>query len=157
MEETRTPITLQTYNNDIINLLKENFTSEEQQLFIQNFRMYLEYGEDDTKFPIDFDIVWKWSGFTQKIHAKQLLIKYFKENDNFIIQKNRSRGTDSGFLTPEQSNKINGVQNKETIMLNVSTFKKFCLKSSTKKADEIHDYYIKMESILNKYFKENYY
>jgi hypothetical protein len=33
-------------------------------------------------------------------------------------------------------------------MLNVDTFKKFCLKAGTKKADEIHDYFIKLEEIL---------
>lgn len=46
--------------------------------------------------------------------------------------------------------------NKEFIYLNVKTFKKFCLKASTKKADIIHDYYLKMESILNKYIKDTY-
>ena len=35
-----------------------------------------------------------------------------------------------------------GGHNKETIMLNIETFKKFCLKAGTKKADEIHEYYI---------------
>ena len=34
-----------------------------------------------------------------------------------------------------------GGHNKEIFMLNVETFKKFCLKAGTKKADEIHDYY----------------
>jgi hypothetical protein len=33
-------------------------------------------------------------------------------------------------------------------MLNVNTFKKFCLKAGTKKADEIHDYFIKLENVL---------
>ena len=34
-------------------------------------------------------------------------------------------------------------------MLNVGTFKKFCLKAGTKKADEIHDYYIRLEQTLH--------
>jgi hypothetical protein len=29
----------------------------------------------------------------------------------------------------------------ETILMNVLTFKKLCLKNNTKKASEIHDYY----------------
>ena len=33
-------------------------------------------------------------------------------------------------------------------MLNINTFKKFCLKADTKKADEVHDYYIKLEELL---------
>jgi len=44
---------------------------------------------------------------------------------------------------------INGGQNKETILLTINTFKKFCLKAGTKKADEIHDYYIKLEELLH--------
>jgi hypothetical protein len=44
--------------------------------------------------------------------------------------------------------------NKEKIMLTVNTFKKFCLKASTKKADEIHDYYIKLEELLQETLNE---
>ena len=44
---------------------------------------------------------------------------------------------------------LHGGQNKETILLTVNTFKKFCLKAGTSKADEVHDYYIKLEELLN--------
>jgi hypothetical protein len=44
--------------------------------------------------------------------------------------------------------------NKEQIMLTVNTFKKFCLKSETKKADEIHEYYIKLENFLQEIILE---
>jgi lipid II:glycine glycyltransferase (peptidoglycan interpeptide bridge formation enzyme) len=39
-------------------------------------------------------------------------------------------------------------------MLNVKTFKRFCLKAGTKKADEIHDYFIKLEEILHETLQE---
>ena len=48
-----------------------------------------------------------------------------------------------------------GGHNKETIMLNIETFKKFCLKACTKKADEIHDYYIKLEETLQEVVHES--
>jgi hypothetical protein len=38
--------------------------------------------------------------------------------------------------------------------MNIYTFKRLCLKSDTKKADEIHDYYIKLEEILQKIINE---
>lgn len=38
--------------------------------------------------------------------------------------------------------------------MNVKTFKKLCLKAGTKRADEIHDYYIKMEEIMLEHTKE---
>jgi len=39
-------------------------------------------------------------------------------------------------------------------MLSVNAFKKFCLKSGTKKADEIHDYYVKLEELLQETVNE---
>jgi len=39
-------------------------------------------------------------------------------------------------------------------MLNIATFKRFCLKAGTKKADEIHDYYIKLEETLQEVVHE---
>jgi hypothetical protein len=39
-------------------------------------------------------------------------------------------------------------------MLNIETFKKFCLKAGTKKADEIHDYFIKLEKLLHDVLQE---
>jgi len=47
-----------------------------------------------------------------------------------------------------------GGHNKEIVMLNINTFKKFCLKAGTKKADEIHNYFIKLEEILQEIMKE---
>jgi len=90
-------------------------------------------------FVIDLDDVWKWVGFSNKAHSKHLLEK------QFIIDKDYKL-----LLTKpsEQKMHLKGGHNKETFMLNVATFKKFCLKAGTKKADEIHDYYIKLEETL---------
>ena len=38
--------------------------------------------------------------------------------------------------------------NKETILMNIKTFKLFCLKAGTKKADQIHEYYINLEEAV---------
>lgn len=38
--------------------------------------------------------------------------------------------------------------------LNIQTFKKFCLKAGTKKADEIHEYFIKLEESLHEILEE---
>ena len=54
----------------------------------------------------------------------------------------------------KQPDHIKGGHNKEIFMLNVATFKKFCLKAGTKKADEIHDYYIKLEETLHEVVHE---
>jgi hypothetical protein len=54
----------------------------------------------------------------------------------------------------KQSDHARGGHNKEIFMLNVATFKRFCLKAGTKKADEIHDYYIKLEETLHEVVQE---
>ena len=54
----------------------------------------------------------------------------------------------------KESKSSHGGQNKETIMMNVKTFKKFCLKAGTKKADEIHEYFIKLEESLHEVLEE---
>jgi len=47
-----------------------------------------------------------------------------------------------------------GGQNKEKILMTINTFKKLCLKSNTKKADEIHDYFIMLEELTQETINE---
>ena len=91
------------------------------------------------------DDVWGWLGFGQKVNAKRVLEKNFRidvDYKSLLCQ------------LAKQTNQPKGGHNKETIMLNIDTFKKFCLKAGTKKADEIHDYFIKLENIMFQVTKE---
>jgi len=54
----------------------------------------------------------------------------------------------------EQKNDNRGGYNREQIMLNIKTFKMFCIKSATKKADEIHEYFVKLEELLQQLVQE---
>ena len=108
-------------------------------MFIASFYCYLKH-DARQDFVINLDDVWRWLGFQSKFNAKRLLEKYFRiETDYKLLLRQAA----------EQSAHIKGGHNKENIMLNIETFKKFCLKAGTKKADEIHDYYIKLEETLN--------
>ena len=122
-----------TYQNKLLTKIKTKFTENEQQIFVASFYGFFNY-DSKTDFVINLDDVWKWVGFSSKANSKHLLEK------QFIIDKDYKL-----LLTklPEQTLQPRGGHNKETIMLNIETFKKFCLKAGTKKADEIHDYYIK--------------
>ncbi len=103
-------------NDDkLLKLLNDNFNTEEQQLFINQFKLYLEYGDDDIQFIINFDNVCKWLGFTQKINAKRLLIDKFKENVNYIIKK----GKDILLFFKEEQKLGSGGHNKELILLTI--------------------------------------
>ena len=131
------------YQSKLIEKVKVHFTDYEQQLFVASFYCYLNYNKKD--FVIDLDNIWKWLGFNQKYNAKCMLEK------NFIIDINYK------IFAPEPSGAKKdprGGHNKEKIMLNIETFKKYCMKAGTKKADEIHDYFIKLEDILHDIIKE---
>jgi uncharacterized protein YdcH (DUF465 family) len=132
------------YNNKLLLKIKDNFTNFEQHIFLSSFYCYLKY-HPTNDFVIDLDSVWKWLGFSQKVNAKSLLEK------QFIIDKDYTK---SLLLQQKQSPHVKGGQNKEIFMLNTHSFKKFCLKAGTKKADEIHDYYIKMEKLIQEVVNE---
>ena len=140
------PITKLTgnYQSKLIEKVKNNFNDYEQQLFLSSFYCYLKY-DYKNDFVIDLDNVWKWLGFQQKVNAKMLLEK------QFILSKDYTK---SLLLQQKQLSGVKGGHNKEIFMLNVDTFKKFCLKAGTKKADEIHEYFIKLENIMFEITKE---
>ena len=131
-----------TYQNKLLTKIKERFTDDEQQIFVASFYCYLNYHDE---FIIDLDNIWKWLGFNQKVKAKVLLENHFKINIDYIKSLSHEG---------KQSSHIKGGHNKETFMLNIKTFKKYCLKAGTKKADEIHEYYIKLEETLQEVIQE---
>jgi phage anti-repressor protein len=131
------------YNIKLLTKIKKYFTNFEQQLFLSSFYCYLNHNQIND-FVIDLDNVWKWLDFCQKQRAKELLEK------TFIIDKDYKC-----LLTLEsEQKKGRGGHNIKKIMLNIDTFKKLCLKAQTKKADEIHEYYIKLEQILQETINE---
>ena len=132
------------YNVKLLSKIKENFSNFEQQLFLSSFYCYLNC-DSKKDFVIDLDDIWEWVGFGQKVNAKRVLEKNFIENKDYIK---------SLCKLAKQTTPTKGGQNKEIFMLTVETFKKFCLKAGTKKADEIHDYYIKLEELIQDVIKE---
>ena len=134
----------QSYNGKILNKIQQGFSNFEQQLFVSSFYCYLNYNSK-TDFVVDLDNIWKWLGFQQKYHAKYLLEKQFIINNDYKIFAPDASGA---------KKEGRGGHNKENIMLTVKTFKSFCLKAGTKKADEIHEYYMKMEEIIHDVIQE---
>lgn len=133
-----------TYQNTLLTKIKAKFTETEQQLFVASFYGFLKY-DSNTDFVIDLDDVWKWLDFSTKQKSKMLLEAQFVKDKDYIT-----------LLNPQvkQSDNTRGGHNKEIIMLNVATFKRFCLKAGTKKADEIHEYYVKLEETLHEVVQE---
>lgn len=128
------------YQNKLLNKILEKFKESEQQILISSFVGYLNYNQY-IDFVIEFDSIWKWLGYSRKDHAKVVLEKYFTINNDYKIVLPQPREN------PNTHINIGG-RPKEQILLNINTFKKFCLKSNTTKANEIHDYFIKLEECL---------
>jgi hypothetical protein len=128
------------YNSKLLLKIQESFTGFEQQLFISNFYCYLNY-DCIIDFVIDLDNVWRWLGFSQKIRAKEIIER------NFTINVDYKTALSSEKAVCEV--KQNGGQNKQTILMTIECFKSLCLKAQTKKASDIHTYYIKMERVMN--------
>jgi len=132
-----------TYQNKLLTYIKEEFTDYEQQIFVASFYGFLKY-DSQNDFVVDLDNIWQWLGFSQKARAKELLERHFLNNKDYILLSQSGK----------QPFQTKGGHNKETFLLNIATFKKLCLKTGTKKADEIHDYFIKLEKVLQKVIQE---
>ena len=137
------------YQGKFIEKIKNKFSEEEQSIFVASFYLYLN-NDSKTDFVIELDSVWKWLGFSRKDHCKVVLEKNFTTDIDYKVSLEVIAPATSGAL------KVRGCagQNKEKILLNINTFKKLCLKSNTKKADEIHDYFIKLEEIVQETLEE---
>jgi hypothetical protein len=170
----RNPITKlsNTYNSKLLNKIKETFTGFEQKLFIGSFYCYLNY-DKNLDFVINLDEVWKWLGFSTKQNSLRVLENYFQldldyksayqfckavqEEDNLSLG-NPKASVEEAKLALSTSKvvfaKKNGGQNKQIIMLTIKCFKSLCLKAQTKKASEIHEYYMKLEEVLHEIVEE---
>jgi phage anti-repressor protein len=132
------------YHNKLITKIKDKFNDSQQQMFVASFYCFLNCDKKND-FIIDLDNVWKWLGFNQKYNAKRLL------EQHFVLDKDYK---DLLLRTEEQIKQTKGGHNKHTILLNIDTFKKLCLKAGTKKADEVHEYYIQLEETLHEVIQE---
>lgn len=124
----------------VVSKMQHDFTDDQKNWYIANFYMYLHY-HPTNDYPINLDDSWKLLEFSTKQNAKTCL------ENNFILEK------DYKILLMDTHK--HGGHNKETIMMNTNTFKRFCLVAKTNKGKEIQDYYIKLELINNEIIKED--
>ena len=128
------------YKSKLVNKIRDKFDTSTQKLFISTFYVYLNY-DSRKDFIINLGDVWKWCGFSRIDPAKRLLTKFFVKGKDYLVFR-------------QQGENPNGGRPKEDILLNVNTFKRFCLKARTTKADEIHDYFITLEEIIHELIEE---
>ena len=125
----------------MINILNTEFTEEEQQWYIANLYIYMNY-HPTTDYPINLEDVFKMIGFANKGNAKRTLENNFTKDEDYK----------SSFL-PTEKREIGGSLN-EQLMLNIDTFKSLCMLAKTYKGKQIRKYYVKLENIYNRIIKE---
>ena len=154
-------LTSASENGELLGFMHSRLSEDEETLFAQSFYMYLT--ENDTDFVVNLDDIWKWLGFSRKSDCKSLLTKHFTKGTHYIEQKSltdielveeKSPTETTNELAAADSAARWGGSNKITILMTTQTFKKLCMKANTKKADTIHDYYVKLENILQEYIKD---
>ncbi len=129
------------YQSKLVDKLRNKFSTDEERLFLTSFYTYLNYGPND--FVIELRKVWKWLGFGRINEAKRLLVKEFQVDKDY-----------KNLTVPKRGVRSHGGHLREDTFLTVRCFKKFCLKARTKKADEIHDYYINLEESVQELLEE---
>ncbi len=163
-------------NTTFITKLKEHFTEEEQQLYVANLYTYMNY-HPTNEYPINLEDVYKMIGFVHKKNAKRTLENNFIEGEDYkvaLLHTEKRKNEKEVLLLPTEKQK-NGENlnvnskaaspygeaaistknlggaglNKETVMLNVDTFKNLCMLTRTNQGKQIRKYYVKLENVYN--------
>ena len=141
---SNTTLSLQIQDR-LVERLNTSFTEDEQRWYVANLYMYMNYNSTDD-YPINLEDVFPMIGFANKENAKRTLKNNFTENEDY---KKLLVHTD------EQKNGENrGGHNKETVMLNVDTFKNLCMLAKTDQGKKIRKYYVKLENVYNELVKD---
>ena len=132
------------YNVKLLSKINSSFNGFEQQFFLSGFYCYIN--NDRLKdYVVDLDKVWKWLGFSSKFNAVRVLEKHFKVVDDY---------KENMLIQIEKQENEHGGHNIIKYMLNIKCFKSLCLKAQTKKAAQIHEYYINLEEIIQEVVDE---
>jgi phage anti-repressor protein len=90
-------------------------------------------------FIINLEIVGLWLN-TTKNKLKETLVNSYKKNKDYKL------------AFPSRKASFNhGGDNKIDIFITPDTFKMLCMRSNTKKAEEVRKYYIQLEDLVNEY------
>lgn len=105
----------------------------------QKKQLYEEY----KPFTIDLEDVAYWLE-SRKTTLKETLILNYSKNIDYLIVKNMLQDN------LRQKDKQGG-HNKKLVLLTPDCFKMLCMRSKTKKADKVREYYIEIEKLIDKY------
>lgn len=121
---------------DLKEFLKTHSTISNE--FIDVFLSFYDPETIQTDFVVDAAIVVKWLGI-QKKYMMETLRSSYKEGIDYKVEKS--------------SNKKGryGGNNYKTILLTPDCFKRVCMRSKSKRSEEVRTYFIQLESLLVRY------
>lgn len=125
---------------------------DEQELFLLvNDDLHRRKKYKDEDFIISLDEIWHFLGYNQKAKAKRTL------EEHFIL--NRDYKVIAGNIHIDKNincKQCRGGHNKEKIVMNLKTYKLFCLKSNTSMGHKMQEYYIALEQMVIKTLDDEY-
>jgi len=144
----------------LVQRLNDDFTEDEQRWYIANLYMYMNY-HPTNDYPINLEHVFGMIGFANKENAKRTLKNNFTDGEDYkklLVRRDEQKTNEEEvLLLPTEKQKTDenrGGHNKETVMLNVDTFKNLCMMVKTDKGKQIRKYYVKLENVYNEIVKD---
>lgn len=124
----------------LIDFLKKYSTVNNQ--FIDDFYGLYDIKNPD-KFNVNLNTLATWLK-CKKYNLKETLNLSYTKNIDYILVKNSNKKT-----SKKQSNPV-GKPN-QIIMLTPDTVKLLCMRSKAEKADQVRNYYLQLEKLIDKY------
>ncbi len=109
-------------------------TSSINATFIDDFFSLYDRNTTSTDFVIDLDVISKWLS-SKKYHLKDTLKSTYTLDIDYIVKNEKSTG---------------GRPN-EKVLLTGDCFKRLCMLSRTKKAEDVRSYFLDLEKHIDKY------
>jgi phage anti-repressor protein len=119
--------------------------------FTQENALALLNSTDD--FPVDFELAYKWLGFSRKNNAKQSLLgSGFEEGSDFLLILNNQHKIEVETKTSARGRKKG--EQVEEIWLTNECFKSWGMMASTEKGKEVRKYFLECERKLKSVIAE---
>jgi len=91
--------------------------------------------ENKTEFPVDFDDLWRWAGYSRKDNAKNLIDNKFTLNVDYTLET----------INPEQVGLIQRGRPRNIIHLTTDAAKNFLMLANTEQGKQARLYFIECE------------
>lgn len=126
--------------NDIILFMKAKSTDLDEK-FIEELIPFII---NRNKQQMNFDKAIKWISYSSKKNAKRILVKYFNENKDYIIEKPKKQ-------------KGRGGHNKEIIKITYKTFEQMAMMAKTDKGKQMREYMSLLNEVMLDFTTNNMY